>query len=252
MTKVSGSPGRASKATEPVRYPASWKVSPNSSKVAGRTGRQAYFVAPDGLPRTAPGNNAMGALRRDLPDQVQATVRYSDSCLVRCPGNSEMEVDLHRYGYQSQQWCSFTLQFSGFGVERGVLGEVVSLVGDCRPPPPGNPHRPITPVYCKAGLGGQRVRTARAVMGGFCFTAGNSKSGELLPSGWMQHSFNNNQKPHNLKELTIPQYFKNNRSYSSCMGRKHVLEFLHFHCHLCGQLVVEPPPIAITNVLETR
>jgi hypothetical protein len=204
------------------------------------------------MPRAAPGSNARGALRRDLPDQLHATVKYPDRCLLRCPCCPEMEKDLHRCGCRSDLCSSFTLQFSGLEVERGVLGEVVSLVGDCRPPPPGNPRRPFLPAYSKAGLDGRRVRTARTVLGGFCFTAGKPKSGELLLRGWMHYSFNNYRKRHNLKELNIPQYFKNNRSYSSCVGRKHVLKFLHFHSHLCGQLVVEPPPIAITNVLEIR
>ncbi len=204
------------------------------------------------MPRAAPGRNARGALRRDHPDQLQATVKYSDSCQVRCPYSPVMGMVLYQYGCRSQQWCSFTLQFSGFGVERCVLGEVVSLVGDCRPPPPGNPRRPITPVYYITGRDGRRVRTARAVMGGYWFTARSPKSGEVFPSGWVLRSFKYHQKPHNLKELNNPQYFKNNRSYSSCVRRKHVLKFLHFHSHLCGQLGVAPPPIAITNVLETR
>jgi hypothetical protein len=47
-----------------------------------------------------------------------------------------MEIYLLPNDSRSHYLCSFTLQFSGFWVERGGLGEVVSLVGDCRPPPP--------------------------------------------------------------------------------------------------------------------
>jgi hypothetical protein len=204
------------------------------------------------MPRAAPGSNARGVLRRDLPDLVQATVKNSDSCLMRYSLCEEMEVDLHQIGYRSQQLRSFTLQFSGFEVDRGVSGEVVSLVGDCRPPPPGNPRRPIIPEKRKPGLERRNKGTTGAILGGFSFPMLNPKNGEVIPSGPMHYSFNNNQQPHNLKELDNQQYFKNNRSYSSCIGRKHVLKFLHFHSHLCGQMGLEPPPIAITNVLETR
>jgi hypothetical protein len=204
------------------------------------------------MPRAAPGSNARGALRRDLTDQDQATVKNSDSCLMRYLFCVEMEADLHRYGCGFKHLCSFALQFSGFGVDRGVSGEVVSLVGDCRPPPPGNPHRPIIPEKRKAGFDGRRERTTGVVLGGFCFPRVNPKSGEVFSLGSMPYSFNDYLQPFNLKELNNHQYFKNNRSYSSCIGRKHVLKFLHFHSHLCGQLGLEPPPIAITNVLETR
>ncbi len=252
MTKVIGSIGRTSRATVPVRYPVVWKRLPNRFEMPRSTGQQANFVAQNGLSLVAPGDNARGALHRNLPEALQVTVRYSDRYPIRCPYHSGMEIKLHRYGSRSRIWCRFTLQFSGFGVERGVLGEVVSLVGDCRPPPPGNPRRPITPACVDAGWGGRRVKMARAIMGGFCLSSGNPKSGEVLPPGMMQCTFNRHLIKRNLKELNIPQYFKKNRSYFSCVGRKPVLKFKHLHSHLCGQLEVEPPPIAITNVLETR
>jgi hypothetical protein len=203
------------------------------------------------MPRAAPGDYARGVLRRDVLNDLQPTVGYSDS-VVRHPSHPGAKMKLYRCGSRSRKWCRFTLQFSGFGVERDGLGEVVSLVGDCRPPPPGNPRRPFIPVTRNTGLRGWRVWTVRASIGGLCFNAGISKSGELLASGYRHRSLNIYQKSSNLKELNNPQYFKINRSYSSCVERKPVLEFLHFHSHLCGQLGVKPPPIAITNVLEIR
>jgi hypothetical protein len=204
------------------------------------------------MPRAAPGYFARGALCRDLPDHHRVTVRYSDSCLERCLYCPGMEIHRHRYGSRSKKWYSFTLQFSGFGVERGGLGEVVSLVGDCRPPPPGNPRRLSAPECMDARLYERRVWTSHAVNEGFCFTLVNPIIGEVLSPGSMHCSFNKPQKPCNLKELNNPQYFKKNRSYYSCVGRKPVLKFGVLHSHLCGQREVEPPPIAITNVLETR
>jgi hypothetical protein len=204
------------------------------------------------MPRAAPGNNARGVLRRDLPEDFRVTVRNFDSCLERCPYRLGMEMHLHRLGSRSQKCRSFTLQLSGFGFDRGGLGEVVSLVGDCRPPPPGNPRRPPNAARRAAGLDRRRERMSRADSGGFCFTAGNPISGDVLSSGWKYCSFNKFQNCANLKKLDIIQYFKNNRSYYSCVGIKHVLKFDHLSSHLCGQQGVRPPPIAITNVLETR
>jgi hypothetical protein len=204
------------------------------------------------MPRAAPGDNARGALRRDPSEALQATVKISDSCKVRCPFYPGLERNLHRYGSRSQYWCSFTQEFSGFGVERGGLGEVVSLVGDCRPPPPGNPRRLTILAYSDGGLGWRCVQTDYTIMGEPCFTPKNPISGEVLLSGRMFFSLNSNPKRFNLKELNNPQYFKINRSFFSCMGRKPVLQFGHIHSHLCGHKGVKPPPIAITNVLETR
>jgi hypothetical protein len=252
MTKVSGDAGRARMATEPVRYLVDWRVSPKSVEVPRSTGQQAYLVATNGMPRAAPGDIVRGALRRNYPVSSRVSVSNSGGYTLIYPYRLGMEIFIYPYARKSNECCYFALHFSCFEVERGRLGEVVSLVGDCRPPPPGNPRRPITPVDNKTGRDRRRVWTARAVMGGYWFTAGSPKSGEVFPSGWMLHSFKDHQKPHNLKELNNPQYFKNNRSFSSCVRRKHVLKFLHFHSHLCGQLGVAPPPIAITNVLETR
>jgi hypothetical protein len=84
------------------------------------------------------------------------------------------------------------------------------------------------------------------------FTAKMDKHGEIYTSIEAPSSLNKLQIFSNLKELDIPQNFKKIHSYSSCIRGKHVLEFLHLHSHLCGLKVVEPPPIAITNVLRTR
>jgi hypothetical protein len=157
----------------------------------------------------------------------------------------------HPYGSRFGKWCYFTQQFSGFEVERGRLGEVVSLVGDCRPPPPGNPHRLTPHNFIDEWWDGWQMSRARADMGSNIISSKVSNFGTNILTVWKHYSFNNPQFTHNLKELNKLQYFKNNRSYSSCVVKKHVLEFSHFHSHLCGLREVEPPSIAITNVLET-
>jgi hypothetical protein len=203
------------------------------------------------MPRAAPGSNARGALRRDLPDQLHATVRYPDSCLVKCPCCPEMEKDLHRCGCRSHLCCSFTLQFSGLGVERGVLGEVVSLVGDCRPPPPGNPRQPTNPVSTIKWVGRRPVISAKAGIGSIGYISNKQKNGGVFLPIWVHCSLINLQISTNLKILNHQQYFKNNRSYFSCARKNHVLKFEHFPSHMCGFRDVEPPSIAITNVLGT-
>ncbi len=204
------------------------------------------------MSRAAPGDSARGVLRRDLPESFQATAGQSDSCQVRCSSISVMERCRHQSDIRSQYLSSFTLQFSGFRVERGGLGEVVSLVGDCRPPPPDNPRQPTYRLCKNTGLSGRRMKTASAVSGRFCFACRIAKNGESFSPVWLCYSFNNYQYLRNLKELNNQQYFKKYRSYTSCMGRDPVLEFIVFHSHLCGCLGMEPPPIAITNVLENR
>jgi hypothetical protein len=199
-----------------------------------------------------PDQTLWGGLRQGLQNKIRVSIRYPDRYIWKHPYRMGMERVIHPIQGMIIGRCTFTLQSSGLCVGRGRLGEVVSLVGDCRPPPPGNPRRPIIPEKRKPGLEGRNKGTTGAILGGFSFPMLNPKNGEVIPSGPMHYSFNNNQQPHNLKELDNQQYFKNNRSYSSCIGRKHVLKFLHFHSHLCGQMGLEPPPIAITNVLETR
>jgi hypothetical protein len=94
------------------------------------------------MPRTASGVIARGALRRNRLERIESLVRYSDRRYSKHLYRWKQERWLQLSGMTFRLWCTFTLHFSGYGVERGCLGEVVSLVGDCRPPPPGNPHRP--------------------------------------------------------------------------------------------------------------
>ena len=252
MTKVSGSTGSRSKTTLPVGNPAIWKVSPKNIPVARSSDQQAYQAAINDFLPVVTGDVRLTARCWFYTEALTAPavrIKSNDRC---CPSETSVENDLHsRCNLRRNIW-SFTLQSSSFWVGRGGLGEVVSLVGDCRPPPPGNPRRPTTPACCNAGLSGRRTRVANAIKGGFCFPCSVAKYLEVLPSGWKCSSLNKCQNRSNLKELNYLQYFKKNRSYSSCMGRQPVLEFMHFHSHLCGQLGAEPPPIAITNVLVTR
>ncbi len=88
-----------------------------------------------------------------------------------------METDLH-LDVSRYYWCgAFTQLLSGIGVERGRLGEVVSLVGDCRPPPPGNPHRP--PMRVGGECGGSRGYYCALIKGAPVFPQLCGKSGEL-------------------------------------------------------------------------
>ncbi len=150
---------------------------------------------------------------------------------------------------RSSKWCYFTPHFSFFEVERVRLGEVVSLVGDCRPPPPGNPRRPASSEY--SGQGSEKAWTRHGITSaGRIFITPNCKNygGEYLIL-WKRCSFNNLRKRNNLKKLNNLQYFKKNGSYFSCTWTKHVLKFSCLHSHLCGLRGVESPSIAITNVL---
>ena len=203
------------------------------------------------MPCAAPGNIARGALRRKLPEYLRASVCN----LVRYPSNHpyrlEKELLLLFHESKSKKCSYFTLHSSGFGVERGRLGEVVSLVGDCRPPPPGNPHRPTTPDSNLYWVGGKCMNPFQVGNGGTGFTSKKQKNGGVFLQTCVHSSFNNSQIYTNLKDLNLVEYFKNNRSYFSCIVDHPVLKFEHFHSHLCGVRDVEPPSIAITNVLET-
>ncbi len=252
MTKASGSTGSRSKATSPVGNPAIWQASPKKLPLPKTSGQQAYRVAIYNFSLATTGDAPPGAQTWFYSEASTATAVWLKSNNKRCPSKTSVEIDLHSMGNRRENIWGFTLQFSGFWVGRGGLGEVESLVGDCRPPPPGNPRRPTCPASSIAGLSGRRTRVANAVKGGFCFTCSGAINRDVLPPGWKCSSLNKYQNRCNLKELNDLQYFKKNRSYSSCTGRQPVLEFIHFHSHLCGQLGAEPPPIAITNVLVTR
>ena len=236
----------------PVRSSAVWKVSPDRFEGLRRTVQKACFAASNGVSLVAPSQPPREALNRNQRDLIHWVIGTPDIWLVEWLVSSAMEFEIHRCERRSTKWCNFTQQFSDFGVECGSLGMVVSLVGDCRPPPPGNPRRPPNHACRHAELVDRCMRMAHAIKGGFCFTSRNPKSRQVLPSSWMHLSLNKHQIILNLKELNNHQYFKKNRSYSSCVGRRPVLEFDHLHSYLCGQLDVEPPPIAITNVLGNR
>jgi hypothetical protein len=201
------------------------------------------------MPRAAPGDIARGALRRNFPENLRVSVCNSDGYTFICPYRLGMETILHSSGTRSNKWCYFTLHFSCFEVERGRLGEVVSLVGDCRPPPPGNPRRPTILDQCKTGLYRKVMSPANNTQGSLIFSSKKKNIGEVFLKIWKQFSFNRYQITINLKKLNNIQYFKNNCSYFYCMVKNHVLEFAHFHSHLYGFREVEPPSIAITNVL---
>ncbi len=204
------------------------------------------------MPRAAPGEDTRGALRRKLPEYLQVSVSNSDRYLSRYPYRMVMETYHHLCKSRLKKCSYFTLHLSGFGVIRGRLGEVVSLVGDCRPPPPGNPHRPTIPACIRDWVGGRHRCPAHAGSGSIGFSSNKQKSGGVFLPIWKYCSFKNIQLNTNLKDLDINQYFKNNRSYFSCTEKNPVLKFEHFHSHLCGFREVEPPSIAITIVLGTK
>jgi len=137
---------------------------------------------------------------------------------------------------------------SGFRVESGRLGEVESLVGDCRPPPPDNPHQLITrsSINC---ISGELWKNPFPCDGFIEFIPKWQKNGGVSLSMCRHHSFKNIEYPYNLKKLIQSQYFKNDCSYFSCVEKCTVLEFVSSHYHLYGLRLVGLPSIAITNVL---
>jgi hypothetical protein len=177
------------------------------------------------MPRAAPGESAWVALHRKVPERKGSPVRFRDRRYSRHIYRWEMEDCLHPSGNPMQSWCTFTLDNFGYGVERGCLGEVVSLVGDCRPPPPGNPHRPPF----------QKQKTAQEWGAGKDHLNFNQRSsyhklkdtthGEILLDNSTPFTFNKYSHRQNLKELNRFQYFKINRSFFSCTGKCPVLEF---------------------------
>jgi hypothetical protein len=201
------------------------------------------------MPRAAPGDTARVALRRNFPENLRVSASNSDRYTFISPYRLGMETFAHPTGSRSNKWCYFTLPISFFEVELGRLGEVVSLVGDCRTPPPGNPRRPTPTLSHDIVWDGRSKNSAPTTKGSIIITSKDNKTGEDLVTVWKACSFNNALVNHNLKKLNSFQYFKNKCSYFSCMGKKLVLKFAHLHSHLCGLRVVEPPSIAITNVL---
>jgi hypothetical protein len=198
-----------------------------------------------------PDQTLWGGLRQGSQNKIRVSIRYPDRYIWKHPYRMGMERVIHPIQGMIIGRCTFTLQSSGLCVGRGRLGEVVSLVGDCRPPPPGNPRRPTRLRIFERKYGGWR--SGKVVIGkrGGGFTATMGKPGEIYTSIEAPSSLYKLQVYNNLKESNTPQNFKKIYSYSSCIRGEHVLEFLHLHSHLCGLKVVEPPPIAITNVLRT-
>ncbi len=194
----------------------------------------------------APGVLARGDLRRELLRDQRVSACQAGRPPKECPSHPGIWFYFVSPGHRSNYWCSFTLQLSSFGVERGRLGEVVSLVGDCRPPPPGNPRRPAGIM-----LSGQVPGKPINIPGGSCFTPKSSQNGETESSNSRSSTLYTRQHRHNLKELNNIQYFKKIRSSFYCTRTNPVLEFERYHSHLCGSLEVKPPSIAITHVLET-
>lgn len=204
------------------------------------------------MARAVPGDKVWGGLRQGSLSKFQVSIRNPDGYLWHYPCSIRMESALHLVKKRENCWFTFTLLFSGLWVERDRLGEVVSLVGDCRPPPPGNPRRPARLRSDHSRQGGWWSNKVFAAIGDGVFTARMGKHGGKHTFEEVSSSLYRHQLYRNLKELNQLQYFKNNRSYFSCRRGNPVLKFEHLHSHLCGLKVVEPPPIAITNVLRTR
>jgi hypothetical protein len=94
------------------------------------------------MPRAAPGFNARGALGRNLLVKYHRSAHAMDRHGAGVLGYSLAVVHSHPVLRHSDSAVSLPLHIPGSWVVCGCLGEVESLVGDCRPPPPGNPRRP--------------------------------------------------------------------------------------------------------------
>jgi hypothetical protein len=200
------------------------------------------------MPRAAPGVIARLAMRR-----ISKGHQYilADKIIRQEEEYSRPKRRGIRYYLDEQKRYYFAQHSSGLGVKLGRLGEVESLVGDCRPPPPGNPRRLTILSSYKDKSGGRFMNPVQTGRGFYVFTPVWERKGAVyLPI--RKHSTLNITKSHRyLKRLNKTENFKNTYSYSSCMDRCSVLKFGIFHYHLYGVWLVEPPSIAITNVLGT-
>jgi hypothetical protein len=201
------------------------------------------------MPRAAPGVIASGKLRRTIPRRSCLSVRKMGRYVAGYSSPLGKEIHFHPGELEFHKSFYFTLHLSGFGVERGRLGEVESLVGDCRPPPPGNPHQPTFLICTNPAYGGLRKNPVETCNGLWNFSPKWQKNGGVFLPMCKYPSLTNVKNRYNLKKLISTQYFKNNYSYFSCTEIHSVLKFAQFHCHLYGVWSVEPPSIAITNVL---
>ena len=203
------------------------------------------------MPSAAPGVTARGALRQINPETSWIPAQLSGRTKEGCSSFQGRETEFRPDERRLHSWFYFTRHLSVFGVECGRLGEVESLVGDCWPPPPGNPRRPL-PRRSGSAPGDGLDKNPRIIKHGFfVFIPKWLKNGGVFLPIRKLHTFNIFKYWHNLKEINYSQYFKNKRSYYTCAQKCSVLEFGSFHYHLYGVRLVEPPSIAITNVLVT-
>jgi hypothetical protein len=180
------------------------------------------------MPRAAPGDNANGAVRRKFPKSLEGPGNQSARNPMTYPYRSEKESCSHHSIKGISKVCTFIQLLSVYRVECGRLGKVVSTVGDCRPPPPGNPHLLTTSRHVVGEIIG-RQEDSRKVSGEDINIAPQiQRDGGFSFQVWLRFSFNNREKPSNLKILNSSEYFKNNCSYYYCTEKKAVLEFGSF------------------------
>jgi len=203
------------------------------------------------MPHATRGVIARWALRRKIPGEPILPVHDLDRYIEGYSSWSGSET-YTRLGVRRFKKRNYFIQHSsGFRVERGRLGEVESLVGDCRPPPPDNPHQPSTGSRINR-LSGGLWKNPFIYNGFYVFSQKWQKDGGVLLPKCRYPSLNNNGYLYNLKNIKILQYFKNICSFFSCIEKSTVLEFVRSHYHLYGFRLVGSPSIAITNVLITK
>jgi hypothetical protein len=206
------------------------------------------------MPSAAPSEIARGAaMGRTIPDYFAAPPQERGRQVREYSSRPGAES---RYRFVRQRYLKVEHacgQLSVFRVERGRLGGVVSLVGDCRPPPPGNPRRaPSDNSWASRRIRGAIGATSAIRHQGDNSVSTRRKHRGIILLGYQRFSYINSETLSNLKKSNTSEYFKNNRSYFYCTEKRLVLESGSLHSHLCGLMEVELPSIAITNVLEIR
>ena len=203
------------------------------------------------MPSAAPGVIARGALRQTVPATLWASAQHLGRAKVECSSRSRAGIPIRPVKRRFEYWLYFTGHYSAHRVECGRLGEVESVVGDCRPPPPGNPRR-LASWRSHYPIGDELdVNPSDNNHGSLLFIQKWHENGGVFLPIWKHCSFNIPQNTSNLKKLNLAQYFKIISSYFTCTQKPFVLEFGDLHYHLYGDWLVELPYIAITNVLET-